>query len=262
MESTQLPWTDTHCHLFASVFDEDRDAVVQRARDAGIRRIMLPNIDLPGVAQMMQVSQQYPDLCFPMLGLHPCSVTPGYRKTLDAMEVMFSQHEFVGVGETGVDLYWDTTFRDEQIDSFEQHIVWARQFDLPVVIHSRESLDLNIQTIRKHQDGTLRGIFHCFGGTIEQGRQIADLNFHIGIGGVITYKNSPLPDVVKQLPASMLVLETDAPYLPPVPHRGKRNEPGYLLQVAETLANALSMSLSDLSGLTERNARQVFEKKG
>jgi TatD DNase family protein len=262
MESTQLHWTDTHCHLFAQVFDEDREATVERALQASIRRIMLPNIDVVSIDLMMNVCKQFPDLCFPMLGLHPCSVTPDYKTALSVIEPLFQKHIFVGVGETGVDLYWDTTYRDEQIQSFEQHIEWAKAFDLPVIIHSRESLDLNIDIISQHQDGSLRGIFHCFGGTVEQGKKIADCNFKIGIGGVLTYKNSSVPAVLRELPPSLIVLETDAPYLPPVPHRGKRNEPSFIAYVAELLANSLNMSLLELSELTERNAREVFEKKG
>jgi TatD DNase family protein len=261
METSQLHWIDTHCHLYVEEFDADRHKMMERALEAGVMQLMLPNIDLSSVASMHRLVEQFPRHCFPMMGLHPCSVKADYQAVLMDMKNLLDQGDYAGIGETGVDLYWDTTFRSEQIEAFEQQIGWAKEKQLPVIIHSRESLDLNIGIIRKHQDGRLKGIFHCFGGTYEQAKEIADIGFHIGIGGVITYKKSDLSDVVRRVPTNLLVLETDSPYLAPVPFRGKRNEPAYIPVIASRLATALSMSLDEVARLTSQNAREVFEKK-
>lgn len=261
MQSTELTWTDTHCHLFVQEFDADRADMIQRAKATGITRMMLPNIDIGTVEQMLSVCEAFPGTCYPMLGLHPCSVTADYQDVLRTMSAFFQTHDLVGVGETGIDLYWDTSFRNEQVKSFEQHIDWAKEYDLPVIIHSRESLDLTIDIIRQHQDGRLKGIFHCFGGTLAQGQAIAALDFKMGIGGIITYKKSTLPAVLRELPLSSVVLETDSPYLAPVPFRGKRNEPSYLQYVAEAVSQALNLPLAEVSRVTEANAKAVFEKK-
>ena len=197
-----------------------------------------------------------------MIGLHPCSVNENYSQVLDQMKEELISGKYVGVGETGVDLYWDTTFRDQQIEAFEWQIKWAKEFELPVIIHSRESLDLNIEIIRKHQNGHLKGIFHCFGGSLEQGMHIHELGFKVGIGGILTFKKTDLMDVLPNLPRDIFVLETDSPYLAPVPHRGKRNEPAFLLLIANRLAEVLGISLSELSELTNSNAEAVFNKKG
>lgn len=261
MESKELTWTDTHCHLFVQEFDGDRTDMIHRAIGAGITQMMLPNIDVGTVEQMLSVCQSFPGTCYPMLGLHPCSVTVDYQDALAMLGRFFQTFDFAGIGETGIDLYWDTTFRSEQVKSFEQHIQWAKELNLPVIIHSRESLDLTIDIVRHHQDGRLKGIFHCFGGTIEQGQAIAELDFKMGIGGIITYKHSTLPAVLRELPLTSFVLETDSPYLAPVPFRGKRNEPFYLKYVAEVVSQALNLSLTEVSRITQANARAVFEKK-
>jgi TatD DNase family protein len=261
MESNQILWTDTHCHLYVPEFDEDRDAMIARAIGAGVTQMMMPNIDLASVERLKYLASRYPTHCYPMMGLHPCSVKENYLEELQQIEMLLYESDFVGVGETGIDLYWDTSFRKEQIDAFQQQIQWAKELDLPVIIHSRESLDLNISIITEHQDGTLRGIFHCFGGTLEQARIIAGLGFKIGIGGVVTYKNSDLRGLLPELSPNMIVLETDAPYLPPVPYRGKRNESGYIPLIATKVADILQVSLKELSGITGDNTAQVFRKK-
>ena len=262
METLQLNWIDTHCHLYAAEFDQDRHEMIRRALDAGVQEMMLPNIDLESLPVLSSLVNEYPDHCKPMMGLHPCSVREDYNEILDQMNLEIRKGGFVGVGETGIDLYWETKFRQIQIEAFEQQIGWAKELDLPVIIHSRESLELNIEIIRSHQDGTLRGIFHCFGGSLEQAMQISELGFKIGIGGVITYKKSGLPELLLQLPREMLVLETDAPYLSPVPYRGKRNETSYLPLIAEKVAQSLNISLTEVSQITSANAREVFRKKG
>lgn len=258
MESKQIHWTDTHCHLYVSEFDEDREDMIKRAIDAGVTRMMMPNIDMDSIERISNLAKDYPSNCFPMMGLHPCSVKGDYSRVLGEIERLLFKGIFVGVGETGIDLYWDTTFKQEQIAAFELQIEWAKQLALPVIIHSRESLDLNIDIITKMQDGRLRGIFHCFGGSLDQAQRINEVGFKIGIGGVVTYKNSTLPDVLPKVPPSMIVLETDAPYLTPVPYRGKRNESGYIPMIAAKVADALHISLMELSEVTNNNAAEVF----
>lgn len=262
MQTTQLNFTDTHCHLYAAEFDGDREEMVQRAIDSGVRKMMMPNIDPDSIPLMLRLSNTFPGHCFPMMGLHPCSVKPGYQAILDRMKTELQTGAYTGIGETGVDLYWDVTHRDLQIDAFEQHIKWAKEMDLPVIIHSRDSLALNLEIIQKHQDGTLRGIFHCFGGDYDQGLKIFELGFKAGIGGILTFKNSILGEVLSKLPKEIIVLETDAPYLAPVPYRGKRNEPSYLMMIAEYLSKVLGISMVELAELTTSNAMSVFGKKG
>lgn len=261
MQTTQLKLTDTHCHLYANEFDEDRTQMIMRAIESGVHQMMIPNIDLTTISIMNNLVDQFPEHCFPMIGLHPCSVRENFEGILDQMKQELISGKYAGVGETGVDLYWDSAYRDQQIEAFELQIEWGKEFDLPVIIHSRESLDLNIEIIGKHQNGHLKGIFHCFGGTISQGMQIHELGFKIGIGGILTFKKSDLTDVLPNLPKDMFVLETDSPYLAPVPNRGKRNEPAFLPLIATRLAEILEISLSELSELTNSNAKTVFNKK-
>lgn len=261
METSQLQFTDTHCHLYATEFDMDRDAMIAKALANGVTRMMMPNIDASSFSGMMTLASAYPQNCFPMIGLHPCSVSPGFEDELRSLHSHLANHEFVGIGETGVDLYWDKAYKEHQIIAFEEQIRWARHMALPVIIHSRESLDLNIEIIEKHQQGDLRGIFHCFGGTLEQARRIEALGFKMGIGGIITFKNTDLPGVLDKVSPASIVLETDAPYLAPVPYRGKRNESSYLTIIAEKVAGVLGISVEALSLLTNSNVQEVFGKK-
>ncbi|HJW28432.1 MAG TPA: TatD family hydrolase [Saprospiraceae bacterium] len=260
MESLQLHWVDTHCHLYADEFEPDQDEMISRALNHGVRSMLLPNIDLTSVDAMHRLVARHPEHCFPMMGLHPCSVKADYDAMLGQLKLLLDTGTYSGIGETGIDLYWDTTFKEEQIIAFETQMEWAKAFDLPIIIHSRESLDLNIQLIADHQDGRLRGIFHCFGGTFEQAMRIHELDFMIGIGGVVTYKKSELGEVIRKLPRSMIVLETDAPYLSPAPHRGKRNEPAYIPVIAAKVAESLLISIEELAEITTNNASGVFKK--
>ncbi len=255
-------WIDTHCHLFASEFDDDRTAMIHRALDSNVMQMMLPNIDMDTLSAMMALAKSFPENCMPMIGLHPCSVKDDFIDILAQMKIEILQGGFFGIGETGVDLYWETKTRDIQISAFEEQIEWGREFDLPIIIHSRESLDLTIDIIDRHQDGSLRGIFHCFGGHYAQAMRIYELGFKIGIGGVITFKKSEVGQLLPLIPPETIVLETDAPYLAPVPYRGKRNESSYLLIIAEKIAQSLNMSLEEVAKLTTRNAHDVFGKKG
>ena len=256
-----MKWVDTHCHLYASEFDEDREAMIHRAVQAGITSLMLPNIDLASMSGMWDLVNMFPQYCKPMMGLHPCSVKADFQSVLDKMKSEFALKEYIGVGETGVDLYWDTTFKEQQIDAFNQQIDWAKEFDLPVIIHSRESLDLTIDIVTQKKDGALRGIFHCFSGTQEQIKRIDELGFKVGIGGVVTFKKAGLAEILPLIPLNMIVLETDSPYLAPVPFRGKRNEPLYLMEVASKVSEVLGIPLGELSRITTENAEAVYGKK-
>ncbi len=261
METSELVWIDTHCHAYASEFDQDQEEIISRAIARGITKIMLPNIDMDSISGMMRLSEKYPKQCYPMMGLHPCSVKSGFEEVLNLMEKEIDKGGYIGIGETGIDLYWDKTFVDEQISAFERQIDWAKQYQLPIIIHSRDSLDLTIDLIEKHKDNRLKGIFHCFSGTTDQVEKIRALDFKVGIGGVVTFKKAGLAELLPQIPLEMIVLETDSPYLAPAPNRGKRNEPGYLELVAEKVAEVLDMPLKELSELTTRNAEEVYGKK-
>ncbi len=256
-----MRFIDTHCHLYSTEFDQDRGEMIRKAIDAGVHQMMLPNIDLDSIAPMMDLVEKFPGHCYPMIGLHPVAVKNNYQELLDEMKVRKKSGIYSGIGETGVDLYWDTTYKEYQIDAFGQQITWAQEMELPVIIHSRESLDLNIGIIQNQQDGKLKGIFHCFSGNYEQAIKIFELGFKIGIGGVVTFKKSGLDQLLPRLPPEMIVLETDAPYLAPTPFRGKRNESAYLVIIAEKVAQSLGISLFEVEQLTSSNAHDVFGKK-
>ncbi|MBT8233152.1 MAG: TatD family hydrolase [Saprospiraceae bacterium] len=251
-------YIDSHAHLYLEQFDEDIDVVINTAIKSEVKRIFLPNIDSTTIDRLHNLEASYPDNCFAMMGLHPCSVKENFETELSIVKHNLSQRKYYGIGETGIDLYWDKTFREEQIYSFEQQIAWAKEFDLPVIIHSRDSLDLTIEIIAKHQDGKLKGIFHCFNGTVDQCKKVVDLNFMMGLGGVITFKKANLEEMVRFMPISNMVLETDAPYLAPTPYRGKRNESSYIPIVAEKVAQFKNMELYEVASSTTRNARDLF----
>jgi TatD DNase family protein len=249
---------DTHCHLYADAFDNDRPAMLQRAISAGVGRFYLPAIDSSVIENMLQMELDYPEHCFAMMGLHPCSVKEDYKNELAIAAAWLEKRRFIAVGETGLDFYWDKTFVPQQYEAFETQVQWARNLGIPVVIHSRESTPECIDVIKKMQDGNLRGVFHCFGGSLEEAKAITDLGFCLGIGGVLTYKNSGLGAVLAQLPLDNIVLETDAPYLSPVPLRGKRNESAYLSYIADKLASVKQISVSEVMQVTTANAEQLF----
>ncbi len=255
---------DTHSHLYLPEFNEDRDTMVQRAFDAGVQKIFLPNIEGASVKSLLQLSAKYPDRCFPMMGLHPCSVKENAEDELVIVEeYLFKKKEikFYGVGEIGLDYYWDKTFIPQQQSAFRKQIQWAKQLNLPIVIHSRDSTDDCIKIVSELKEDNLNGIFHCFSGTLEQATQIIDLGFYLGIGGVVTFKNSGLDKVVAQLDLSHLVLETDSPYLAPVPFRGKRNETSYITYVAKKIAEIKNCSEEEVATVTTANAEKIFSAK-
>lgn len=252
---------DTHTHLFLPEFDEDRSAMMQRAIDSGVQKMFLPNIDSGSVSSLLQLVAQYPSNCFPMMGLHPCSVNENAVQELTVVEeYLFERKDirFYGVGEIGLDYFWDKTFIPQQKDVFRKQINWAKKLQLPVIIHSRDSTDDCISIIRELKDENLNGIFHCFSGTFEQAKQIIDLGFYLGIGGVVTFKNSGLDKVVAQLDLTNLVLETDSPYLAPVPFRGKRNESAYINYVVKKIAGLKNCSEEEVATVTTANAEKIF----
>ena len=249
---------DTHTHLYLPRFDDDRKEVVLRAREAGVDRMLMPNIDSHTAGEMMAVSRSFPGVCIPMMGLHPTSVKENYRTELDTVGAWFEKEQFAAVGETGIDLHWDTTREREQKDSLEQHIHWALRYDLPLVLHSRNSLPQLFDVLQSHKGKGLKGVFHCFPGTVNEAKKVVDMGFCLGIGGVVTYKGSRMAEVVRAFGLDTLLLETDAPYLAPVPHRGKRNESAYLRHVAEKVAELKGVPLEDVAAQTTENARMVF----
>ncbi len=258
MEMTTTGYIDTHAHLYAAAFDEDRDDMMRRAIDAGVERIYLPNVDSSSIEVMLALETAWPGRAFAMMGLHPCSVGENFATELDMVRNWLDRREWVAIGEIGIDLYWDKSTLDWQREAFITQARWAGELGRPIVIHSRESIDILIDLVSELQDGRLRGVFHCFSGDAEQARRIAGLGFYMGIGGVLTYKKSTLPDVVAGIPLEWLVLETDAPYLPPTPHRGQRNESSYIPLIAARLAEAQGISIDEVAAATTRNALKLF----
>jgi len=249
---------DTHCHLYLNDFKEDSPEVIRRAIDEGVEKFYLPNIDLGVVPDMLALETAYPGNFFAMMGLHPCSVKENYRDELAVMREWLDKRKFAAIGEVGLDFFWDTTFEQEQYEAFHIQADWSVQFGLPLVIHSRKSLDECIALVKEHQTGSLTGIFHCFSGTVEQAEKIIELGFYLGIGGVVTYKNGGLEPVLQKIGLDRVVLETDAPYLTPVPYRGKRNEPAYLKYIAEKIALITGKDISEVAEITTANAVSVF----
>jgi TatD DNase family protein len=249
---------DTHCHLYHEDFNEDRQKVIERAKAEGVGNFYLPAIDSSVTDAMLQMETAFPGQCFAMMGLHPCSVKENYGDELLLAEQWLATRKFAAIGETGLDFYWDKTFIPQQYDAFRKQAGWAKQYKIPLVIHSRQSTQECIEVVKEMQDGNLAGIFHCFGGSIEEARQITELGFYMGIGGVITYKNAGLAAVIEQLPLTNIVLETDAPYLTPVPFRGKRNESAYLKYIVQKIAEVKKISIDEVAEATTFNAEKVF----
>lgn len=250
---------DTHAHLYSSKFDHDRSDMVRRAIAAGVTRMYLPNIDSESIDAMLALEAEFPEHCFAMMGLHPSHVKPDrYEQELDLVEDWLGRRQWAGVGETGIDLYWDKTTLPIQQIAFARQIEWAKDLGRPIIIHSRESNEECLALVKAGQDGRLRGIFHCFSGTVEQAKRMIDLGFMLGIGGTLTYAKSELPAVLREIPLEHLVLETDAPYLPPVPHRGKRNESAYVRLVAEMLSEVKVLPVAEIARATTANALRMF----
>ena len=251
-------WIDTHAHIYAGEFDKDRAEVLQSCWDNDVSRMFMPNVDHSTIDSMLEVENRWP-ACHAMMGLHPCSVKKDFQRELYLVEDWLSKRKFAAVGEIGTDLYWDKSFWGEQCEAFEVQVRWAQQYGVPVVIHCRESLDETIRLVQKLQDGKITGIFHCFSGTVEQATAIVELGFHLGIGGVATFKKGGLDVVLPEIPLERIVLETDSPYLAPVPHRGKRNQPSYIPLIAQKVADIKKIPLEELQEKTTRNALGIFK---
>lgn len=250
--------TDTHTHLYSEAFDEDRDEMIQRALDLGIKRFFIPAIDSTYTQGMFDLKQRYPEYVHLMSGLHPTHVKENYEQELEIVKKLLEQNSFVAIGEIGVDLYWDKTFLKEQQYAFREQIKLAKQYQLPIVIHCRDAFDEVFEILEMEKGEGLFGIFHCFTGTLEQARKAISYQMKLGIGGVSTFKNGKIDQFLNQIEISHIVLETDAPYLAPVPYRGKRNESAYLIEVANKLAAIYQISFEEVAHITTENSRQVF----
>ena len=251
-------YIDTHAHLYLPEFKDDIDSVVQNAKDKGVRYLLMPNVDMDTIQPMLSLWEKHPTHCLPMMALHPCSVKPGFEKLLEKMKYWFCRNCMIAVGETGIDLYWDKTNFTEQVSSLETHIEWALEFSLPLVVHSRNSVKEIMMVLEKYSGQGLTGVMHCFPGNSEEAKWFTDYGFMLGIGGVVTYNNSAMSRVVEEIDLRHLILETDAPYLTPVPNRGKRNQPEYLPLIAEKIATLKNTSLEAVAEQTTQNARKLF----
>jgi TatD DNase family protein len=249
---------DTHCHLYSKEFAGDIAEVIQRAENEGVGRFYLPAIDSRCQEALLALEARYPGKCFGMTGLHPCNVGADHESELGFVEKELARRPWVAVGEIGLDFYWDRTFEPAQYAAFHRQIEWALHYRLPIVIHSRQSMTETIGVVREHQQGSLRGIFHCFSGDARAAHDIVDLGFYLGIGGVLTYKNSGLADAIADIPLDHIVLETDAPYLSPAPFRGKRNESSYLRYIVARLAEVKHLPPAEVARITTINAKNIF----
>ena len=251
-------FTDTHTHLYADEFNADREQLILAAIGAGVTRFFMPNIEAASIEGMLELEQKFPEHCFPMMGLHPCSVKENWESEMKIVEDWLAKRKFAAIGEMGIDLYWDKTFVEEQKEAFRRQVKLANHYKLPIVIHSRESFEMIYELLLETKKEEPYGIFHCFTGTEDQAKRAIDLGFYLGIGGVLTFKNSGLDKVVENIDLRHLVLETDAPYLAPTPNRGKRNLPVYLKLVAEKLAQLHGKTVDEIAGITTDNSRKIF----
>jgi len=249
---------DTHTHLYLKQFEADRAEVFQRAISNGVKEFYLPNIDSSSIEDMLALEANYPDNCYAMMGLHPCSVKENVEEELQIVEQWLKKRSFCAIGEIGIDLHWDTTYFEQQKDAFRRQIRWAIDLDVPIVIHSRKSTQEVIAVLKEEKHDNLRGIFHCFGGTVTEAEEIIGLGFYLGIGGVLTFKKAGLDKALESIPLEHIVLETDSPYLAPTPYRGKRNESAYIKNIAEKLALVKNVDLSQIIAITSKNAKNIF----
>ena len=249
---------DTHSHIYLEDFLNDVDEVIQKAYNIDVKKIVLPNIDSGSVKRLNDLSDAYPHLCYPLMGLHPTSVSSDYKEEIQAVEYWLEKRKYYGIGEIGIDLYWDRTYVKEQKDAFRYQIKLAKSKQLPIVIHLRNSFNEVYEIVNEEQDGSLKGIFHCFSGNESEAQQIIDLGFLLGIGGVVTFKNSNLSQIIEKIDLKYLVLETDSPYLSPVPKRGQRNESSYLVYIAQKVAETYGIRVEQVAEITTVNARNLF----
>jgi TatD DNase family protein len=250
---------DTHTHLYSSQFDQDREEVIQQSINNGVNKFLLPNIDKSSVQGMLLLQQKFPLNCYAMMGLHPCSVDQNWEQELEEIKTLLQQERIVAIGEIGIDLYWDKTYVEQQKEAFTRQISWAKEMNLPIVIHARDSFSEIYSVLDQVNDERLKGVFHCFTGSAEDVSKIQSYGgFKFGIGGVLTFKKSGLDEVVKNIPIEEILLETDAPYLAPTPHRGKRNESTYLTLIASKLSDIFEISEQEVARITSQNAMELF----
>jgi len=247
---------DTHTHLFLEEFDSDRSQVIERAIQSGITKMVLPNVDSSTLQPLFNTCQINSYSLFPAIGLHPCSVKANYFEELTSLKNILIQAKYYAIGEIGIDLYWDKTYFKEQILALEEQFKWAIEHDLPVILHCRESFEQVYEVVKKYKN--LRGVFHAFSGSPDQASRVADLGFYMGIGGVVTYKNSGLSEAITKIPIERIILETDSPYLTPVPFRGKRNEPAYIINTAKKLSEIYNLNIEMVAEVTTKNAELLF----
>ena len=254
-----MEFVDSHCHLYSEQFNDDRSLAISEAKTLGVSKIVLPNIDSNSLDGMWDLCTNDPQMFYPALGLHPCSVKENYLSELQVLRSSLESKKYVAIGEIGMDLYWDKTFIDQQKDAFLTQCTWAKEFDLPIIIHTRDSFDEIFELMDSVHDETLRGVFHCFSGNKEQADKILSYgNFYLGIGGVVTFKNAKLDKAIEHVPLEKLLLETDSPYLAPSPNRGKRNEPKFLWHIAEKIASIYNVPLSEVAQITTANSMKLF----
>lgn len=251
-------FVDSHSHIYSADFSLDRDEVITRALEAGVERIVLPNIDSSSIKPLLDLTDTLPGLFFPLVGLHPTSVKEDFRKELQILEYWLGKRKFYGIGEIGIDLYWEKAFLGEQIEAFTTQVGWAKERDFPIVIHVRESFNEVMEQLRILYTPDLRGVFHSFTGSLEEAEQVIELGFKIGVNGIITFKNSGLSETIQKIDPKHLLIETDSPWLAPVPHRGKRNECSYILNVAERIAELHHTSIQNIAAITSKNAKELF----
>jgi TatD DNase family protein len=251
-------FVDSHSHIYSSDFSLDRDEVITRALESGVERIVLPNIDSSSIKPLLDLTDTLPGLFFPLLGLHPTSVKEDFRKELLILEYWLGKRKFYGIGEIGIDLFWDKSFLEEQIEAFTTQITWAKNRKFPIVIHVRDSFNEVMEQLRKVYEPGLHGVFHSFTGNLEEAEQIIEIGFKIGINGIITFKNSDLGDTIQKIDPRHLLIETDSPWLAPVPHRGKRNECSYIVTVAAKIAEIHNVTIEKIAAITSRNAKELF----
>lgn len=251
---------DTHAHVYDEDFKADREDMLASAYEAGVHRIYMPNVDHTSIDGMMELELRYPDQCIAMMGLHPCYVKKEFERELYLVEDWLNKRSFSAVGEIGIDLYWDKTFRAQQEEALKIQIALAEKHTLPIVIHCRNSFRETMDLIKSVKSDELKGIFHCFSGTLEEAKEVESIGFKIGIGGVVTFKNGGIDKIIPDVPLETIVLETDSPYLSPVPHRGKRNEPSYIPIIAQKIADLKKIPVEDVGRITSANARQLFKK--
>ena len=256
--SSRVPLIDTHCHIFTTQFDDDLEQAIQRALVNNVTKIFMPNIDRASVETMNAVAEKFPSICYPMMAIHPCDVKKEFSEDLEFVDKELATGKYIAVGETGIDLYWDKNLIEQQKESFQAHLRFGKKYNLPVIIHIRESFDEVFEVVEKEASEDLYGIFHCFTGTLEEAHRAIELGFSLGVGGVSTFKKSHLPEVLSEIDIQHLVLETDSPYLAPTPYRGKRNEPSYIPFIAQRLAEIKNTSIDEIAKLTTDNALKIF----